>query len=101
MQLNLNYKDAIILRDNGVRALQQALGEDQARKFLSMFNYYNISPVSEELQVKDYTEWRRTQSWYNDPDMDEIINYFKEHPHPNSLRNKDSADYNAHNSENI
>ena len=78
MQLNLNYKDALILRDNGINALKEALGEDQTRKFLAMFNYYHMSADSEELLVKDYTEWRRTQSWYNDPDMDEVLEYFKE-----------------------
>jgi hypothetical protein len=45
-----------------------------------MFNYYDVSPDSEELQVKDYTEWRRTQSFYSDPDMDETIQYFKNSP---------------------
>jgi hypothetical protein len=78
MQLNLNYQDAIILRDNGINALKQALGEDRARKFLALFNYYNISDESNELLIKDYTEWRRTQSFYNDPDMDEILDYFNE-----------------------
>lgn len=80
MQLNLNYKDAIILRDNGIKALKQALGEEQTRKFLALFNYYNISDESKELLIKDYTEWRRTQSLYNDPDMDEILDYFKNTP---------------------
>ena len=78
MQLNLNYQDAIILRDNGINALKQVLGEDQTKKFLALFNYYNISDESNELLIKDYTEWRRTQSFYNDPDMDEILDYFKE-----------------------
>lgn len=80
MQLNLDYKDAIILRDNGINALKQALGEDQTRKFLALFNYYNISDESKELLIKDYTEWRRTQSLYNDPDMDEMLDYFKNSP---------------------
>jgi hypothetical protein len=30
-----------------------------------------------ELLAKDYTEWRRTQSWYNDPDMDKTLEHFK------------------------
>ena len=89
MQLNLNYKDALILRDNGINALKQALGEDQTRKFLAMFNYYNISVDSEELLIKDYTEWRRTQSWYNDPDIDEIIEHFKENPERSWHRDKE------------
>jgi hypothetical protein len=80
MKLNLNYNDALILRDNGINALIQALGEEQTRKFLALFNYYDMNADSEELLVKDYTEWRRTQSWYNDPDMDEMLEYFKEHP---------------------
>jgi len=80
MQLNLNYEDAIILRNNGVKALRQALGEDQTRKFLALFNYYHVSAESDELLVKDYTEWRRTQSWYSDPDMDDVLDYFKENP---------------------
>jgi hypothetical protein len=77
MQLNLNYQDAIILRDNGINALNQALGEEQTKKFLALFNYYHVSPDANELLVKDYTEWRRTQSWYNDPDMDETLEHFK------------------------
>ena len=89
MQLNLNYKDALILRDNGINALKQTLGEDQTRKFLAMFNYYNISVDSEELLIKDYTEWRRTQSWYNDPDIDEIIEHFKENPERSWHRDKE------------
>jgi len=80
MQLYLNYQDAIILRDNGISALKQALGEDQTKKFLAMFNYYHMSDESNELLVKDYTEWRRTQSWYNDPDIDEMLEYFKNNP---------------------
>lgn len=80
MQLNLSYKDAIILRDNGIKALKQALGEDQTRKFLALFNYYDISDESSELLIKDYTEWRRTQSLYNDPSMDEMLDYFKNTP---------------------
>jgi hypothetical protein len=77
MQLNLNYQDAIILRDNGINALNQALGEEQTKKFLALFNYYHVSNDANELLVKDYTEWRRTQSWYNDPDMDEMLEHFK------------------------
>jgi hypothetical protein len=77
MQLNLNYQDVIILRDNGINALKQALGEDQTKKFLALFNYYNVSDESNELLIKDYTEWRRTQSFYNDPDMDEILDFFQ------------------------
>jgi hypothetical protein len=88
MQLNLNYKDALILRDNGINALKQALGEDETRKFLAMFNYYNISADSEELLIKDYTEWRRTQSFYNDPDMDDMLEYFKEKPERSWYRNE-------------
>jgi hypothetical protein len=80
MQLNLNYQDAIVLRDNGVKALKTALGDEQTRNFLAMFNYYDISPVSDELQLKDYTEWRKTQSYYNDPDMDDVLLYFKTNP---------------------
>jgi hypothetical protein len=73
MQLNLNYQDAIILRDNGINALKQSLGEDQTRKFLALFNYYDVSEDSAELQVRDYTEWRRTQAFYNDYDLDEVF----------------------------
>jgi hypothetical protein len=80
MQLILNYRDAIILRDNGISALKQALGEDQARKFLALFNYYDVNDTADELLVKDYTEWRRTQSWYNDPDMDGVLTMFNENP---------------------
>ena len=75
------------LRDNGVNALKQALGEDQTRKFLALFNYYDINDVSEELLIKDYTEWRRTQSWYNDYDMDEMLEHFSENPERSWHRN--------------
>ncbi len=89
MKLNLNYNDALILRDNGIKALIQALGEEQTRKFLALFNYYDINAESEELLVKDYTEWRRTQSFYNDPDMNETLEYFKEHPEPSWHRDSE------------
>ena len=35
-----------------------------------------INQDSEELLIKDYTEWRRTQSFYNDSDMDGVLEYF-------------------------
>ncbi|MCL2055576.1 MAG: hypothetical protein FWG90_14255 [Oscillospiraceae bacterium] len=80
MQLNLDYKDALHLRDSGVNALKQALGENKTSMFLALFNYYEVSDISKELLVKDYTEWRRTQSFYNDPSMDDILEHFKENP---------------------
>ena len=80
MQLKLDYQDAIIIRDNGINALKQVLGDEQASKFLALFRYYDVSDTSRELLIKDYTEWRRTQSWYNDDDLDEIIDHFKENP---------------------
>ncbi|MDR2901301.1 MAG: hypothetical protein LBV20_07275 [Treponema sp.] len=85
--MNLNYNDALILRNNGINALIQSLGEEQTRKFLALFNYYDINAESEELLVKDYTEWRRTQSFYNDPDMDEVLEHFREHPETPWRRN--------------
>ena len=45
-----------------------------------MGNYYEVSDTSKELLLKDYTEWRRTQSFYNDPNMDDILEHFKENP---------------------
>jgi hypothetical protein len=39
---------------------------------------YMLGVEANELIIKDYTEWRRTQSWYNDPDMDETLEHFKE-----------------------
>ena len=77
MQLNIDYKDALVLRDNGINALKQNLGEEQTRMFLALFNYYEVNDMSNELQVKDYTEWRRTQSWYYDYDMEEMLDMFK------------------------
>ena len=78
MQLYLDYKDAIILRDSGIDALKKALGDEQTARFLALFNYYDISEDAKDLQVKDYTEWRRTQRFYNDPDIDEMLEYFAE-----------------------
>ena len=78
MQLNLDYKDALVLRDNGIHALKQALGESGALMFLSLFDYYEVSDTSKELLVKDYTEWRKTQSIYNDPNLDDILEHFRE-----------------------
>ena len=80
MQLKLDYKEALRLRDSGVNVLKQALGESKTQMFLALFNYYDVSDTSKELQVKDYTEWRRTQSFYNDPNIDDMLQYFKENP---------------------
>jgi hypothetical protein len=73
MQLNLDYEDALILKDKGIKALIDALGEAQASQFLALFDYYKIDLDSGDLQIKDYTEWRRTQSFYNDADIDEVF----------------------------
>ena len=88
MQLHMNYKDALILRDDGINALTQALGAEQTKKFLALFNYYDVSAESEELLIKDYTEWRRTQSFYNDPDMDDAIEYCMKNPERSWHRNE-------------
>jgi hypothetical protein len=56
MKLDLDYKDTLILRDKGIKALIDALGETQARQFLALFGYYKIDLDSADLQIKDYTE---------------------------------------------
>jgi len=70
---NIDYKDAVKLRNEGMNALVENLGKENAIKFISLFNYYTINTDSEELLIKDYTEWRKTQSWYNDVTLDELL----------------------------
>ena len=73
MILNIDYQEAIELRNAGVTALIDSLGEENTAKFLSLFNYYTVNSDSEYLLVKDYTEWRKTQSWYNEICLDELL----------------------------
>jgi hypothetical protein len=80
MDYNVNYQDTTILRNNGVMALRNALGDDGARQFLALFNYYEISVDSDELLKKDYTEWRKMQSYNNETDIEEVFTYFKNNP---------------------
>ena len=73
MTLNIDYKEAIELRNAGVTALINNLGEEKTAKFISLFSYYTVTTDSEDLLVKDYTEWRKTQSWYNETTLDELL----------------------------
>jgi len=73
MTLSIDYKEAVELRNAGVSALMNNLGAEKTAKFISLFSYYNVNPDSEDLLVKDYTEWRKTQSWYNETPLDELL----------------------------
>jgi len=75
MTLSIDYKEAVELRNAGVTALINNLGEEKTAKFISLFSYYTITITtdSEDLLVKDYTEWRKTQSWYNETPLDELL----------------------------
>jgi hypothetical protein len=73
MIFNIDYKDAVELRNAGINTLIKNLGEENAAKFIALFNYYTINTDSEDLLIKDYTEWRKTQSWYNDITLDELL----------------------------
>ena len=77
MILNIDYQEAIDLRNAGVDALIKNLGEENTAKFISLFNYYSVDTDSDDLLVKDYTEWRKTQSWYNDMPLEEILDIAK------------------------
>jgi len=73
MILNIDYKEAVKLRNAGVTALINNLGAEDTAKFISLFNYYTVKTDSEDLLVRDYTEWRKTQPWYNDISLDELL----------------------------
>ena len=73
MILNIDYREAVELRNAGITALIDNLGEENTAKFISLFNYYTVNADSEDLLVKDYTEWRKTQSWYNEITLDELL----------------------------
>jgi hypothetical protein len=73
MILNIDYKEAIELRNAGTAALISNLGEEGTAKFISLFNYYTVDTNNEDLLVKDYTEWRKTQPWYNDTSLEELL----------------------------
>ncbi|MDR1148797.1 MAG: hypothetical protein LBK66_09220 [Spirochaetaceae bacterium] len=74
MTLNIDYNEAVQIRNAGINALRQTLGEEMTAKFIALFNYYNINKDdSEDLYIKDYTEWRKTQSWYNNQTVEELF----------------------------
>ena len=73
MMINIDYRDAVELRNAGINVLIKNLGEENAAKFISLFNYYTVNANSDDLLIKDYTEWRKTQSWYNDITLDELL----------------------------
>ena len=73
MTLSIDYKEVIELRNAGITALINNLGEEKTSKFISLFSYYTGTTDSEDLLVKDYTKWRKTQSWYNETILDELL----------------------------
>ena len=73
MTFNIDFNEAVNLRNAGVSALIQNLGKENAAKFISLFNYYAFNADDENLLIRDYTEWRKTQSWYNSSSVDEIF----------------------------
>ena len=81
---NIDYKDAIELRNAGINALVKNLGEENAVKFISLFNYYTINTDNDDLLIRDYTEWRKTQSWYNDTTLDDLLTNAAEYERENS-----------------
>ena len=83
---NIDYKDAIELRNAGIKALVKNLGEENTAKFISLFNYYTVNTDSDGLLIKDYTEWRKTQSWYNDVTLDEILKEASKYVTPKGVK---------------
>ena len=71
--MNIDYEEAVKLRNAGVTALINNLGAEDTAKFISPFNYCTVKTDSEDLLVRDYTEWRKTQHWYNDISLDELL----------------------------
>jgi len=70
---NIDYTEAVEIRNAGITALIDNLGEANTAKFISLFNYYTVNTDGDDLLVKDYTEWRKTQSWYNEIPLDELL----------------------------
>jgi hypothetical protein len=83
MTLNIDYSEAVQIRNAGVNALRRTLGEEMTAKFIALFNYYSINKDSEDLYVKDYTEWRKTQSWYNNLTVEELFEQAAEYEQAN------------------
>jgi hypothetical protein len=83
MALNIDYNEAAQIRNAGINALRQTLGEEMTAKFIALFNYYNINKDSEDLYVKDYTEWRKTQSWYNNLTVEDLFEQAAEYEKSN------------------
>jgi hypothetical protein len=83
MTLNIDYNEAVQIRNAGVNALKRTLGEEMTAKFIALFNYYSVNKDSEDLYIKDYTEWRKTQSWYNNLTVKELFEQAAEYEKAN------------------